>query len=333
MPLKSDLAITASKLDPGLVTEQTKKFNSNLIALQKSGPKWYEVGAAKYRPMRWNGETPFPAPKVLDRGKNITLPSRNSGREIPCRVFAPSSGQSKGVFYHIHGGGWVLQSEAFQDPMLAHYADSTGLTVVSVGYRLAPEDPYPAGNEDCFDVGQWLVDNAEKKYGGPLQFVSGDSAGAHLSVCTAFELLQTRPKFAFRGLVLNFGCYDLAGMLPAAHLFDLGLILDKDIMDHYLDAYLPGKSEKEKRDPKISPFFADLSKLKLPPALFTCGTLDPLLDDSIMFCTRWVMAGGEGVLKLYPGAPHGFNFFPLEGTEQTQIVLDDIATFVKDHSP
>lgn len=58
--------------------------------------------------MRANGETPLPAPVVLDSGKNIKLPSRESGREIPCRVFAPESGKSAGVYYHIHGGGWYV---------------------------------------------------------------------------------------------------------------------------------------------------------------------------------------------------------------------------------
>lgn len=52
--------------------------------------------------------------------------------------------------------------------MLKYYATHANLTIVSVGYRLAPEHPYPAGNEDCFDVGEYLIDNAEKEYGGPL---------------------------------------------------------------------------------------------------------------------------------------------------------------------
>lgn len=69
----------------------------------------------------------------------------------------------------------------------------------------------------------------------------------------------------------------------------------------YIAAYLPKKTEAEKRDPDISPFFADLSKLKCPPALFTCGTLDPLLDDSVMMAAKWTMAGAESALKLYPG--------------------------------
>lgn len=62
--------------------------------------------------MRWNGETPLPKPVVLESGVNFTIPSREKGRDIPCRMFKPENGEVKGIYMHIHGGGWVLQSEA-----------------------------------------------------------------------------------------------------------------------------------------------------------------------------------------------------------------------------
>lgn len=182
--------------------------------------------------MRWNGETPLPRPAVLDHGINASLPSRDPARTIPTRTFLPHSGTTpRGTFLHIHGGGWVLQSEAYQDGMLAYIADECNLAVVSVGYRLAPEDPYPAGNEDCVDAALWLIDHAAERYGGAgLVCMGGDSAGAHLSVLTCFEVLKERPSFEFKALVLNFGAYDLAGFLPQVHHFDLELVLDRDIM-------------------------------------------------------------------------------------------------------
>ena len=334
MPLTSDLTLSVPKFRPESVTQQTHDFNAKLIDIAKDGLKWYEVGAAKYRQMRWNGETPLPKPVVLDSGRNITLPSRDPSRQIPCRVFEPAGGPAaaRGVFYHIHGGGWVLQSEAYQDTMLQHFADACALTVVSVGYRLAPEAPYPAGNEDCFDIGAYLVDRASRDFGAELLFVGGDSAGAHLSVLTCFHLLETRPAFAFKGLVLNFGAYDLSGFLPQAHHFDLPLVLDVDIMAKYIDAYCPNTTSDQRRDPWISPFYADLNKMRLPSALFTCGTLDCLLDDSVMMCAKWQMSGSEGVLRVYPGAPHGFVFYPpgQAGSEQTQRGLDDIVMYMNE---
>jgi acetyl esterase/lipase len=112
MPLTSDLTLNTAKFAPSSVTVETDKFNDQLMAIMAKGPFWYEVGAVKYRTMRWNGETPLPKPIVLDSGKNMSIPSREQGREIPARVFVPEEGKEvKGGYMHIHGGGWVLQSE------------------------------------------------------------------------------------------------------------------------------------------------------------------------------------------------------------------------------
>jgi acetyl esterase/lipase len=70
-----------------------------------------QVGAAAYRQLRWEGKTPLPKPIVLENGVNGSLPSRDNGRAIPYRMFKPE-GESRGILMHIHGGGWVLQSEA-----------------------------------------------------------------------------------------------------------------------------------------------------------------------------------------------------------------------------
>lgn len=284
--------------------------------------------------MREAGETPLPAPVLLEGGTNITLPSRAQGRQIPCRVFKPSEGKAKGVYYHIHGGGWVLQSEKAQDPYLKFLADRCHMVVVSVGYRLAPEHPYPDPNEDCYDIGEYLVDNAERDYGVPLLFLGGESAGGHLSAVTALHLVNARPNFAFKGLVLNYGVYDLAGLLPQAYHFKLPLVLDFEIMTKFIEAYTPGMTLAQKRNPDISPLFADLASLrgKLPPALFTVGSLDMLMDDSVVMATKWMMSGTEAILKIYPGAPHGFTLFPPNAIGTVKEAYGDIETFIGDHA-
>jgi acetyl esterase/lipase len=124
--------------------------------------------------MRWNNETPSPRPPILDNGKDSKIPSREAGREIPIRVFSPDSEPVKGVFLHIHGGGWVLQSEHYQDGYLNLMAQKANLAVVSVGYRLAPENPFPKGPEDCYDAADYLLENAKKEYNAPLLFIGGE---------------------------------------------------------------------------------------------------------------------------------------------------------------
>lgn len=246
------------------------------------------------------------------------LERRAQGNFLPHPRYEPgqqSPRQNHETNHNSKGGGWVLMDECTSDPLLKHYADTHNLVVISVGYRLAPENPYPAPNEDCLDVGEYLVDHAKSAYNAPLLFLGGESAGAHLSVCTAFQLLRTRPSFAFRALVLSYGVYDLSGFLPQAHTLQNPAVLTLSTMTAFVEAYTPRTSPMERKNSAISPLYADLAALKLPPALFTCGTADILLDDTVLFGAKWAMAGGESVVKIYPGAPHGMTAFPLEPTE------------------
>lgn len=162
------------------------------------------------------------------------------------------------------------------------------------------------------------------------------SAGAHLTSLVALHLFKTRPAFSFTGLLLHFGAYDLSGFLPQAHNFNgETLVLDYDLMSRYVDSYLPNSTIDSRRHPEISPFYADLrkivkeSKTGLPPALFTCGSEDCLLDDTMMMSVKWQMAGGDTVVKIYPGAPHGFNSFPLESFKGAGDWNEDMKTWLK----
>ncbi len=151
---------------------------------------------------------------------------------------------------------------------------------------------------------------------------------------TALHLLESRSRFAFKGLVLNYGVYDLAGLLPQAYNFKLPLVLDYEIMTQFIEAYTPHYTPAERRNPEISPFFADLEQWrgKLPPALFTVGGQDMLLDDSVMMATKWGMSGNEGTLKIYPGAAHGFTLFPPGALKVVEEAFGDIETFVTERS-
>ena len=95
------------------------------------------------------------------------------------------------------------------------------------------------------------------------------------------------------------------------------------MLSHFVDAFCPGMTHEERRKPAVSPFFQDLSGMKLPPALFNCGTEDCLLDDSVMMAAKWQLTGTETILKLFPGAPHGFSMFDPTKVENTKD-LDEV---------
>ncbi|KAK8169860.1 Alpha/Beta hydrolase protein [Phyllosticta citrichinensis] len=313
MSLASDLVLDAFKFDPKAISRQTIELNEACEANSEAAPSWQEIGAARYREMRRNGEGSLPKVVVLESGVNFKIPSREAGREIRCRLFKPEDGQVKGVVRHLHGGGWVLQGEDWNDELLKWMADNCGLAVVSVGYRLAPEHPYPAGPEDCIDAAEWLVRKAKPNYGANLKFIGGESAGAHLSVVTALHLHRAQPRFALKAC-------DFASGSPLLHK---NLVTDRPNIELCINTFLPDHTIEQRRNPSISPLYARLSRGALPPALLVVGTEDPLVDDSIMMAAKWQMSGNEAVLKLYPGAPHGFTFYP----------YSDAATSLEDTKP
>ena len=96
-----------------------------------------------------------------------------------------------------------------------------------------------------------------------------------------------------------------------------------------MEAFCPGMSMEQLKAPEVSPFYANLNEIKLPPALFACGTADMLLDDSVLMAAKWQLAGGEGILRLFPGAPHGFISFPHDKVPAAKECMDLTTEFLK----
>jgi acetyl esterase len=292
--------------------DETRAFNRQLAELMATIPPVNVVDdPVKIRDNRARGGGPLPAPVLLDEAIDRTVPGRVG--DIPIRVFTPDV--VRGVFLHLHGGGWTLGSAAYQDPFLAALAHSADVAVVSVGYRLAPEHPYPAGPDDCEDAAAWLVANAGREFGTDRLVIGGESAGAHLAVSTLLRLRDRRGiTGAFRAAQLIFGAYDLS-MTPSSRRWgDRNLILSTPVMTWFNDQFVPGRSPEERRDPDISPLYADLRSM--PPARFAVGTQDPLLDDSLFMAARWRAAGSPAVLDVVAEAVHGFVAYPIAVARQ-----------------
>jgi acetyl esterase/lipase len=289
---------------PELIAE-TRAFCFELEALLKTIPNVTQVPVEDSRRARREGTGIFPAPTYLPQARTVTIPG--PGGELPLRVIAPETGAATGVFLHIHGGGWTLGDADAQDPRLARLVADTGLTAVSVGYRLAPEHPYPAGPDDCEAAALWLIENREA-FGvaadAPLA-IGGDSAGGHLSAATLLALRDRHGRGdAFSAAVLQYGAFDL-GMTPSQRVWgERNLVLSTPIIRWFGDQFLPGRDNEQRRDPAISPLYAELHDL--PPAIFTIGTADALLDDSLFMAARWRAAGNHAELRVWPEAPHGF---------------------------
>ncbi|EEU33933.1 uncharacterized protein NECHADRAFT_98282 [Fusarium vanettenii 77-13-4] len=293
--LQSDLRLNLNKFHRSSVSPTTIRFNQQLQELEERCEKWHDIGATEYRRRRKEGRTPLPGATLLPSARSDTIPSREDGRTIPIRVLMPQREDTEvhGIFLHFHGGGWVLNDEESSDVYLQTISDACGLISISLGYRLAPEYPFPAAPKDCLDGAQWLVDNGPRIFGQPLVVIGGESAGANLALQTALGLLRASPS--------------LRRLLSAL-----------EAMTRFRSAYLPCEEPAAHTSPDVSPFYAELSGLHLPPLLITCGTEDCLLEDNVFMATRWMMAGGQAVLRIFPGSPHGFILFP----------SDDVVRFV-----
>lgn len=291
------------------VRDEARTFNAALEEILAAGPSVHTVPPEETRRARAEGRGTFPAPVVVPEGRDEVIPGPD-GNDIRLRVFVPPGGDARGVYLHLHGGGWVLGSSHAQDPLLWKLCNEASVAVVSVDYRLAPEHPFPAGPDDCETAARWLVDGAASMFGSDRIVIGGDSAGGHLAALT---LLRMRDRHGitepFVGANLVYGAFDLA-MTPSQRRWgDRNLVLSTPIMAWFYDCFLPGMPLEERRSPEVSPLYADLTGL--PRALFTVGALDPLLDDSLFMAARWSAAGNDAELLVYPDAVHGFNGFPL----------------------
>jgi len=195
-------------------------------------------------------------------------------------------------------------SPGMMDMMNEVIVGTCNVAVVSVDYRLAPEHPYPAGPDDCETAACWLLEHAFEEFGSDRLIIGGESAGAHLAAVT---LLRMRDKHSaaarFLGANLVFGAYDLS-RTPSQR--GVGIAAGTDILDGTgfpLDLYLPAMSDEQRRNPDVSPLYADLRGM--PAALFSVGSNDHLLDDTLFMAARWEVAGNRSELLVYPDTPHG----------------------------
>jgi len=236
---------------------------------------------------------------------------------VLCRVF--DAGSATGTYLHFHGGAMIMGSPRLNDVANAAAAVAHRLRVVSVDYRLAPEHPFPAGSDDCLAVARAELERSD----GPI-VVGGESAGGYYAALTALRIRDELGAIdRIVGANLVFGVYDLSGT-PSnvqSRPSDVPDILDGRGMVSLVEAYLPGRTVLEARDPAYSPLYADLTGL--PPALFTVGHADHLLDDSLFMAARWQAFGNEAELAVYPDCIHGFTGFPMELAKRANLRIDD----------
>ena len=299
---------------PESIDAETAETNKLVVELVANAPTNLEMTPQQARDLRESGNSWMGPIKRIEEAEDRIIYSLDLA--IPVRVYLPDT--INGVFLHLHGGGFVLMRPFYFDEALLDMATKCNLAVVSVDYRLAPENPYPAGPDDCEAAAVWLAENAQKEFGSKRLIIGGESAGATLSAVTLVRMRDKHHFTGFAGANLVFGSYDLSMTPSQRNWGEKNLIISTPILDWYYSHYVP---MEKRRDPDVSPIYANLSDL--PPALFTVGTLDPLLDDSLFMHARWMAAGNESEIAIYPGGVHGFNVFPTKLARQASDKIYD----------
>lgn len=250
-------------------------------------------------------------PQVRRSGVAISMQEVSAlGRSVPVRVLRPH-GPLRGVHLDIHGGGWCTGTAEINDRLNVSLAKECQIAIVSVEYRRAPKVRVPEIVDDCETAAAWLFAEGLSQFGVEHATIGGDSAGAHLAACTLL-----RQPFPFRAALLNYGIYDLSGSEAFRRAPPDTLLFHGPTMLACLEKLTEERTEEERRDPAISPVFADLSGL--PPVLMIAGSADPLVDESRALHERWQAANGNSELLIVPEAPHAFNRMPIAVARKTE---------------
>jgi acetyl esterase/lipase len=239
----------------------------------------------------------------IQRVEDCTLPG--PAGPIPARIYTPSEAPATGApgLVYFHGGGFVAGSLDTHDRIARALANACAVRLISVGYRLAPEHPFPAAIEDGCAAARWAAEHASALGLDPARLaVGGDSAGATLAavVCQT-TAAQRSVRWGWQLLLCPI--MDFRAETASRAELASGYFLDQATLEHDLKHYLgPGV---DPADPRVSPLRArELSQL--PPTCVHTAEFDPLRDEGQEYALRLERAGVRTLYRCHSGMIHLF---------------------------
>jgi acetyl esterase len=225
--------------------------------------------------------------------------------DIPVRVYSPAPERALPALVYFHGGGWVLGDINAVDPLSRDLARLAGCVVINVGYRLAPEHPFPAAVDDSWAVTADVVRDPARYGVDPRAVaVAGDSAGGNLAAVVAARARDEGVALAHQLLI--YPVTDAAMDTPSYADFASGFGLDADAMAWFIDLYA---GDADRADPLLAPLrAADLTGLA--PATIITAECDVLRDEGEAYATRLAAAGVDVALRRFDGVVHAFFVLP-----------------------
>lgn len=228
------------------------------------------------------------------------VPGMNGAPDVRLRSYTPKSANEKNPgIYFIHGGGMIIGSIQGEEGNAIALALKLNAIVVSVEYRLAPENPYPAALEDCYSGLAWVAKNAEKLKIDPERLaVYGGSAGGGLTIATSLMARDKGyPKICFQ--MPLYPMIDDRNITISSHEITNIAVWDRSANIEAWDWYLGGKEADEYAAPARARYLNNL-----PPTFIDVGEADLFRDEDMEFAQRLIKAGVTTEFHLYPGAFH-----------------------------
>lgn len=245
---------------------------------------------------------------------------------IPVRMYRPDLlATMSGAVLYFHGGGWVVGDLESHDGICRALCVGAQVVVISVDYRLAPEHPFPAAVEDCWDATRWVAENAaELGVDANRLVVAGDSAGGNLAAVVALLARDHgAPALALQTLV--YPAVDGPDGSWASRVDNAqGYLLTSEQMDWFVDHYVP--TTMLRSDWRVAPLRA-ASHVGVAPAHVITAEFDPLRDEGVAYAQVLHHAGVPVQQSLYDGAIHGF--FQLQGSELGRRALDEVCDVIR----
>jgi acetyl esterase len=270
-------------------------------ATQNGEPALHEMDPVAGRAMAAGFGAMIGAGPEVERVEELAIAV--DGGEIAARRYRPSG--ARGTVVWLHGGGWVLDGLEGTDAMCRILAESSGASVVSVDYRVAPEHPFPVPLEDSHAALGWIAERLEGDE-WPLA-LGGDSAGGNLTaVCALRARERGGPPLLAQVLVYPVTDHDMTTASYLEHGSNDLLLLGTPAMEWFWGHYVADVAARG--NPEASPLrAADLAGL--PPAIVVIAEYDPLRDEGLAYAERLRAAGVAVTVHRYDDMPHAFFSF------------------------
>ena len=242
-------------------------------------------------------------------------------------VLAPGADAARRILY-LHGGGYCLGSPATHRNLTSRLSAATGMAVLSLDYRLAPEHPCPAAVRDSVPAFAWMTRHGPSGAGNAeAAFIAGDSAGGGLALGTLVKIRDLDDRQANAAVLLSpWADLTLSGESWRTRVAE-DLLVQRAGTERMIDWILPGPLRPS--FPLVSPVFADLEDL--PPLYLIAGDHEVLRDDTTRIAALARMMGVTVQAEIYPEMPHVFPAFP--ALPESKEVMGKIGEFLRAQVP